>query len=102
MLSSAVLFASAIVTFSGYVPPHAASDGVRYEVATQRHSGSRAALEACGITDHALIRHDEVETVFKFAVTRATQAAVQCLRARLPQDARFEPIDSWTRDAQTH
>jgi hypothetical protein len=99
-ITSSLLVAATIVSFRGYVPPHAAADGLRYQVVAQAGLDLSAAMQGCGITDRARLGLNGGEQAYQFAVTRDTEASVRCLRARLPGEARLQPIDHWIPNAQ--
>ncbi|QJU59740.1 hypothetical protein HL653_20055 [Sphingomonas sp. AP4-R1] len=98
--SLALAVSTASVLFRAYVPPHMASDGVRYEVRAAASVDLPGSMKTCGIDDFERVAVDGAGQTYKFAVTRSTEANAQCLRARLPQDARIQPRDNWMTNAQ--
>ena len=91
---------AATITFSGYVPPHLASDGARFQVAAGANADVPAAMRACRIDDFAIARRGDAGPNYEFAVPATASGAVQCLRTRLPAAARIAPLDHWITDAQ--
>jgi hypothetical protein len=69
------------LTFQGYVPPHAATNGLRYEVRDAPRSDLLSGLRACGIVD--ISRGDDGLT-YRFAVTDDTLARVECFQKVRP------------------
>ncbi len=98
------LLLAAALNFSGYVPPHAARDGLRFGVATAVPVAAAPdlapAMKACGVEDFAALDPARSTLIYQFAVTRAAETSAQCVRSRLPAGSRLIALDHWIPDAQ--
>lgn len=95
MIAPLIFAATSVITFRGYVPPHAAADGVRFDVVAAPPADLPAEMKACGIDDYRQVGAGR----YDFAVTRATQANAACLRSHLPATAQITPLNRWEADA---
>ena len=94
------ILVAANVTFSIFVPPHAATDGVRFRVFASAGADVPSAMRACGIGDVAVVPGASADPVYQFAIPLAATADAQCLLSRLPAGSRLAPLDHWLTDAR--